>query len=98
MVGASRCIVATLFKFGGPETLPQATLSLCIQTSDLALLVRVTTWNSADNSFARTVIRSTKNKFRAKGEDGFLRAREVARRVRAHVQGREATALFAAAA
>jgi hypothetical protein len=40
MVGTSRCIAATLFKFGGPTTLPQAAPSLCVRTSDLFFLTR----------------------------------------------------------
>src|SRR5579863_3360476 len=31
MFGSSRCIVAKLLQFGGPETLPQAAPSLCVQ-------------------------------------------------------------------
>jgi hypothetical protein len=96
MVGASRCIVATLLKFGGPEPFPQATPSLCVQTGDSGLRARVS--NGAGIFADCIAIRSTKNKFRAKSEKGFLRLREAADGVRAHVQGREATALFAAAA
>jgi hypothetical protein len=40
MVGTSRCIAATLLKFGGPTTLPQATPSLCVRTSDSGFLTR----------------------------------------------------------
>jgi hypothetical protein len=38
MVGTSRCIAATLFKFGGPTTLSQAAPSLCVRTSDSGFL------------------------------------------------------------
>jgi hypothetical protein len=37
MVRTSRCIAVTLFKFGGPQTLPQATPSLCVATLDSVL-------------------------------------------------------------
>lgn len=98
MVGASRCIAATLSKFGGPETLPQATPFLCVQTSDSRFLARMPMHIRADIFSPCKAIRSIENKSRAKSEKGFLRLREVADGVRAYVQGREATALFAAAA
>jgi hypothetical protein len=98
MVGASRCIVATLFKFGGPEPFPQAAPSLCVPTSDSGTSARAQMISNAVIFTACVVIRSTKNKFRAKSEKGISRLREVAHGVWAHVQGREATALFAAAA
>jgi hypothetical protein len=96
MVGASRCIAATLFKFGGPETLPQATPSLCVLTSRSLLLLLVPARINASIFATCKAIRSNTNKFRAKSENEFLRLREVADGVRAHVQGREATALLAA--
>jgi hypothetical protein len=40
MVGSSRCIAAKLFKFGGPTTLPRASPSLCVRTSDSGFLTR----------------------------------------------------------
>jgi len=42
MVGTSRCIAATLSKFGGPETLPQATPSPCVPTDNLTPFARKT--------------------------------------------------------
>src|SRR5580658_6179293 len=98
MVGTSRCIAATLFKFGGPTTLPQAMPSLCVPTADFGLQPRVPMRLNAASRCARKVIVSVKNKFRAKSERRFLRLREFAQGARAHVQGREATAFFAAAA
>ena len=98
MVGASRCIAATLSKFGGPEALPQAASSVCVLTSDSGLLARMPMHIRAGIFSTCKAIRSIKNKFRAKSEKGFLLLREVADGVRAIVQGREATALFAAAA
>src|SRR5271163_4251783 len=97
MVGASRCIAATLSKFGGPQTLPQATPSLCVPTPDSGFWARASEWISADNVLVQRAIRSIKNTSKVKSEKNFLRLREVAHGVRAHVQGREATALFAAA-
>jgi hypothetical protein len=98
MVGASRCIVATLFKFGGPEPLPQAAPSLCVPTRHGSLLARVRMTSNEYVFAACITIHPTRNLIRAKSEKGILRLREVAQGVRAHVQGREATALFAAAA
>ena len=98
MVGTSRCIAATLFKFGGPETLPQAAPPLCARGSDSELLARVYLRTGAGNFPAHNVVRSTKYKVRAKNEKGFLRLREVANGLWAHVQGREVAASFAAAA
>jgi hypothetical protein len=98
MVGASRCIVATLFKFGGPEPLPQAAPSLCVPTRDSSLLDLVRMTSNGRIFTVSIAIHSTKNLFRAKNEKGFLRLRDVGQGLRAHVQGREATALFAAAA
>ena len=48
MVGTSRCIAATLFKFGGPTTLPQAAPSLCVRTSDAGFLTRERSCVAAD--------------------------------------------------
>src|SRR5271169_4031553 len=98
MVGASRCIVATLFKFGGPKPVSQASPSLCVQTSDSSRWGLSRMISNAGIFAARIVIGPTKNKFRAKSEKGILRLREVANGVWAHVQGRGATAKFAAAA
>src|ERR1700689_653881 len=98
MVGTSRCIAATLFKFGGPKTLPQATPCSCVSTADFGLLPRVRMRLSAAIRCACGVMVSIKNKSRAKSGKGFLRLRGEAKGARAHVQGREATALFAAAA
>jgi hypothetical protein len=98
MVGASRCIVATLFKFGGPETLPQAARLLCVLTADLGFLPRVPITSKARNFSAQHLIRAIRNRSRAKNEKGFLCLRGVAEGVWAHVQGREATAKFAAVA
>ena len=96
MVGTSRCIAATLSKFGGPKTLPQATPSLCVLTSDSSFFARMLLRFEAGIFSASKAIRSIKSKFIAKGEKGFLRRREVADGVWAHVQGRQATASFAA--
>jgi hypothetical protein len=48
MVGTSRCIAATLFKFDGPTTLPQAKPSLCVRTSDPVFLTRERSCVAAD--------------------------------------------------
>jgi len=48
MVGTSRCIAATLFKFGGPTTLPQAAPCLCVRTSDPGFLTRERSCVAAD--------------------------------------------------
>jgi len=102
MVGTSRCIAATLFKFGGPETLPQAMPSLCVRTSDCVLLARVRVCvcvrTHAVIRPAHMIVRSTKNEIKAKSEKGFSRLRDVSEGLWAHVQGREAAASFAAAA
>src|SRR5580693_9515065 len=98
MVGASRCIAATLFKFGGPKTLLQATPSLCVSTADFRLPPRVPMRFDAESCPACRVVLPIKNRFRAMSGKRFLPLPEAAQGARAHVQGREATALFAAAA
>jgi len=79
-------------------TLPQATPSLCALTSDLGRSACAQMPGEAGISSDPNVVGSTKNKFRAKSEKGILRLREVTLGGWAHVQGREATASFAAAA
>jgi hypothetical protein len=96
MVGTSRCIAATLFKFGGPETLSQAAPSLCVPAADSALLTRRRP--SIGVFSARKMVCSVKNTIRGESERRLLRLREIAKGVWAHAQGREAAALFAAAA
>ena|SRR5271155_266728 len=98
MFGASRCIAVTLCKFGGPETLPQATPYLCIQTCDSGFLARVCSRFCAVALFALSMFRSARKTILAKSELGSLCLRDVVEGQRAHVQGREATALFAAGA
>src|SRR5580692_931320 len=100
MVGTSRCIAATLFKFGGPETPPQAAPSLCVRTSDSALLARLRMCVRAHAVIrpAHMVVRFRKNKIHAKSEKGFSLLRDVPEGLGAYVQGREAAASFAAAA
>jgi hypothetical protein len=98
MVGTSRCIAATLFKFGGPTTLPQATPSPCVRTSDSVLLTRERSCVTAEIfsalesicSLERTLFGFKRNKiFRPSVWDEGLWA---------HVQGREVAATFLAAA
>jgi type IV secretory pathway protease TraF len=100
MVGTSRCIAATLLKFGGPETLPQAMPSLCVRTSDSVLLGRARVRERSRGVIrpAHMVVRSTKNKIQAKSEKGLLRLRVVSEGLWAHVQWGEAGASFVAAA
>lgn len=97
MVGASRCIAATLFKFGGPTTLPQATPSPCVRTSDSGFLTRERSCVAAEIFSALENICSA--------EQTLLDSREMrsfglsvgTEGLWAHVQGREVAASFVAA-
>src|SRR5579859_2349640 len=96
MVGTSRCIAATLSKFGGPKTLPQATSSFCVHTIDFQPIAREHLLSCTSRLSAKRKLHSSKKIIIATFETGFLALRVVSEGRWAHVQGREATASFAA--
>jgi hypothetical protein len=98
MVGTSRCIAATLFKFGGPTTLPQAAPSLCVRTSDSVFLTRERSCVAAEILSALENIRSLEQTLLDVSERRSLRLPVGTEGWRAYVQGREVAASFATAA
>jgi len=98
MVGTSRCIAATLFKFGGPTTLPQAAPSLCVRTSDSVVLTRERSCVAAEILSALENICSLEQTLLEVSERRSLRLPVGTEGWGAYVQGREVAASFAAAA
>jgi hypothetical protein len=98
MVGTSRCIAATLFKFGGPTTLPQARPSPCVRTSDSVFLTRERSFVAAEIFSALENICSTEQTLLDLSAMRSFGLRVGAEGLWAHVQGREVAALFVAAA
>jgi hypothetical protein len=98
MVGSSRCIAATLFKFGGPTTLPQATPSLCVRTRDWGFLTRERSRAAAEILSALETSGSLKQTRLDLSARRSLRLRVGTEGWWAGVQGREVAASLAAAA
>jgi hypothetical protein len=97
MVGTSRCIAATLFKFGGPTTLPHATPSLCVPASDWDFLTRERSRVAAEILSALENICSLEQTLLDLSEMISFGLPVGTEGLRAHVQGREVAASLVAA-
>src|ERR1700730_6498151 len=98
MVGTSRCIAATLFKFGGPTTLSQARPSLCVRTSDSFFLTRERSCVAAEILPALENICSPEQTLLDLSEKELFRPCGWDRRLVGSPAGEEVAALFGAAA
>jgi hypothetical protein len=97
MVGTSRCIAATLFKFGGPTTLPHATPSLCVRSSGSDFLTRERSCPAAEILSALENICSPEQTLLDLSEMISFGLSVGTVGLRAHVQGREVAAPLVAA-
>ena len=98
MVGSLRCIAATLFKFGGPTTLPQARRSLCVRTSDSRFLTLERSCVAAEILSALENISSLEPTLLDLSEMRSWRLPVGTENLWAHVQGRAVAASFVPAA
>jgi len=98
MVGSSRCIAATLFKFGGPSALPQPTRSLCVRTGDSRFLTLERSCVAAEILSALENISSLEQTLLGLSEMQSLCLPVGTPRWWAQVRGREAAASFVAVA
>src|SRR5580704_7467463 len=97
MVGTSRCIAATLFKFGGPTTLPQARTSPCVRTLDSVFSTRERSLVAARTLSALENICSPEQTLLDPREMRSFGLRVGTAGLRVRVQGREVAASFVAA-
>ena len=100
MFGTSRCISVTNYKFGGPETLPQATPSPCVQTNGSVSNARKELSDGAGDRSAqwKHSLPGIPEKIIARRSDkGLLRLCAASQDLRAHVQKRGMAGSFATA-